>query len=87
MSFNALIQDGKVYLVPASLEVPIARRNALMPVAVLGSWAQVPPASAPVVPAPAPVVPAPAPAPAPVIEPAAPPSEGKDQSGERRKAR
>ena len=104
MFFNALLQDGRVYLVPASLEVPVARRNALRPVEVLGSWSQVPPAdpapdpAPPALPAPAPAPPAPpepAPAPpepapeavAPVVAPAAPPPEVKEQSGERRKGR
>jgi hypothetical protein len=87
MSFNALVQDGKVYLVPASIEVPVARRKAVLPVEALGSWSQVP-AAAVTIPVPAPIAPLP-----PLVEiqrapePAAPLPEVKEQNGERRKGR
>jgi hypothetical protein len=79
MSFNALVQDGKVYLIPGALDVPASRRGAVVPVVVLGSWEAIPPPPAPVVVA-APVVAAEpvvavveaAPVAAPVEAPAAP---------------
>jgi hypothetical protein len=49
MSFNALVQDGKVYLIPGALDVPASHRGAVVPVVVLGSWESVPPPPAPVV--------------------------------------
>lgn len=84
MSFHAIVQNGTVYLVPASLEVPVARRKAAVPVVVLGSWAGVP-SGVPEVPAAAPVAPPP-PAPVPVVAKApAPAVEVKAPSDERRK--